>query len=63
MDKLIDLWEVYERDGTGCAMYLYKEDAKNCDCFPNGYDKIVLSKVYVSIGDMALLESRLPIFA
>ena len=60
-EKLATIWEVYERDGSSCALYLDEKDAKACDVFPNGYDKISKSTIYVSIGDLALLEAGIPV--
>ena len=47
-DKPMTLWEAYERDGTGCACYLYRELAENCDIFEKGIDRVVRSTVRVS---------------
>lgn len=62
-DKLMALWEAYERDGPGCAMYLYKDDAEACDAFENGCDRVVLSHVRVSLKQLEALNARQPIFA
>ena len=61
--KLMALWEAYERDGSGCAMYLYKADAEACDAFDNGCDRVTLSHVLVSTKQLETLYARQPIFA
>ena len=53
----VKVWEVYERDGTGCVAYLNKEDAQNSEVFENGYDRIVQSTVIVSPKELNTLKS------
>lgn len=60
---LMALWEAYERDGPGCAMYLYKADAETCDAFENGCDRVTLSHVRVSPKELKTLYARQPVFA
>ena len=62
-DILMALWEAYENDGPGCAIYLYKADAEACDAFENGCDRVVLSHVRVSPKQLEMLYARKPIFA
>lgn len=57
------IWEAYERDGPGCAMYLYKADAEACEAFENGCDRVVLSLVQVSPAQLETLYARQPVFA
>ena len=47
-DSLVTVWEVYERDGTGCVAYLNEKDARESDIFENGYDKISKTTIRVS---------------
>ncbi len=47
-EMVVSVWEVYERDGTGCVAYLNEKDARNSDVFENGYDKIAKSDVRVT---------------
>ena len=62
-DKLMQLWEAYERDGPGCAMYLHKADAEACDAFEKGCDRVTLSHVQVSPKQLETLYARQPVFA
>lgn len=62
-EEVIPLWEAYERDGSGCACYLKKEDAEACEAFENGIDRVVRSNVRVSAAEKKILEAGQPIFA
>jgi hypothetical protein len=61
--KVVALWEAYERDGPGCAMYLHKADAEACEAFENGCDLVRLSNVRIEDKDMETLNAHKPIFA
>jgi hypothetical protein len=57
------LWEAYERDGDGVAMYLHKADADACEVFENGCDRVVFSLVRVSSAQLKTLCLHQPVFA
>ena len=57
----ITVWEVYERDGTGCLLYLHEEDARNSDFFENGNDIISKANVRLSTAEIKILQTRQPI--
>ena len=59
---VLALWEAYERDGPGCACYLFRELAENCDAFENGIDRVVQSTVRVSPEEIHTLLAGGPVF-
>ena len=59
---VITVWEVYERDGTGCLIYLREEDARASDIFENGHDKISKANLRLSADEIKTLQARKPIY-
>jgi hypothetical protein len=59
---VITVWEVYERDGTGCLLYINEEDARASDIFENGNDIISKANVRLSADEIKTLQARKPIY-
>jgi hypothetical protein len=60
--SVVTVWEVYERDGTGCLIYLNETDARNSDFFENGNDIISKANVRLSANEIKILKAGNPIY-